>query len=283
MNSQLNTTLQSWTQLILPLSDADLEKPWPWHGYDEGVRFACLRVIEELRTLAARLRAERNMALTEAQIILGNYHSAYRDLQASLLGLSKDDSERAPAENEWPVRQAYAHILGADFGFRAAVRYALEGHRAGTWLSTSIPEEEYLRLYGIPEADYTSLVEGPLANMVAYHSDLHTALLHEFAKITGEELDLPAAFWEETHFPIRFRLHRFESHMRQHTIQIDKTLVALNMPLSEVKRLLRLTYAAWADANSALIGAHVPFGEQLLAQHVDHIQVVTGQVSKVLS
>jgi len=285
MNTPLTEAIQNWTQLILPLHDADLEKAWPWNGYDEGVRFACFRVMEELRTLAARLRAERtqsDQALTEAQLILGNHHNAYRDLQAALPGVPLEDIDRAPTEGEWPIRQIYAHMLGAEFGFRAAIRYALEGHRAGTWISASIPDEAYPRLYGISEADYTALMEGSLAGMTTYHADLHTALLHEFSKITAEELDQPAAFWEDTRFPIRFRLHRFESHLRQHTIQIDKTLMILNLPPSEVKRLLRMIHAAWADAENALIGAPVNFGEAIIAQHVDVINDLTDTIGKVL-
>jgi hypothetical protein len=83
-------------------------------------------------------------------------------------------------------------------------------------------------------------------------------------------------------FPIRFRLHRFESHMRQHTIQIDKTLMLLGQPPTEVKRLLRLTYAAWADAENALIGASAGFGEIFISQHVNAISTVTGQIARVL-
>jgi hypothetical protein len=285
MNTSLAEVVQNWIQLILPLSNADLEKPWPWNGYNEGVRFACLRVIEELRTLAARLRTERtqkDQPLTEAQLILGNYHSAYRDLQAALLGVSAEDIARAPAEGEWPIRETYAHILGADLGFRAAIRYALEGHRAGTWIAESIPEHAYPRLFGLSEAEYDALLGGPFAPMTVYHADLHTALLHEFAKITAEELDQPAAFWEETRFPTRFRLHRFESHLRQHTIQVDKTLVMLNQPPTEVKRLLRLTYAAWADAENALIGAAAGFGEKIIGEHAEVMIDISGQIAKVL-
>jgi hypothetical protein len=54
---------------------------------------------------------------------------------------------------------------------------------------------------------------------------------------------------------VRFRLHRFDSHVRQHVIQVDKTIAALGQSPNEAKRLVRLIYAALADVNAALIGA----------------------------
>jgi hypothetical protein len=47
--------------------------------------------------------------------------------------------------------------------------------------------------------------------------------------------------------PLRFRLHRFEEHLRQHTIQIDKTLVGIGKPPTEAHRLVRNVYNALAD------------------------------------
>src|SRR6266511_2424547 len=49
---------------------------------------------------------------------------------------------------------------------------------------------------------------------------------------------------------IRFRMHRFEEHLRQHTIQIDKTLAVIAPP-TEAHRLVRNIYNALADVESA--------------------------------
>lgn len=54
---------------------------------------------------------------------------------------------------------------------------------------------------------------------------------------------------------LRFRLHRFDSHLRQHTIQVQKTLVALKEEKSEAHRLLGLIYAALAELEGELVGA----------------------------
>ena len=48
-------------------------------------------------------------------------------------------------------------------------------------------------------------------------------------------------FWDGEK-PIRFRLHRFEAHMVQHTVQVDKTLVWIDRAPTEARRLIRVLY-----------------------------------------
>ena len=254
-NSELKRAVQEFTTLMLPLSEKDLERQWTWKDHDEeGVRFAFFVTLQELRDLAVTLAALR-MNLTPAQHILSQYHAAYMDLQAALLGLSNEDAEGAPAEGEWPVQKVYAHILSTEINFMIIVRYALEKHRAGTWTPERVSDPDADRLAGISDEAYLALTKGPLEGMLAYHRELHPAIIEEFSKVTDQELDLPSTFWEETRFPIKHRLHRYEAHFVQHTVQIDKTLAAIGLAPSESKRLLRKIYAALAEAEGMMIGA----------------------------
>ena len=255
LKKNLRHAVENFTQLILPLTEKDLELEWKWKDHDEeGIRFACFVTLQELRHLAVTLATLRSQPTT-AQRILSQYHAAYMDLQAAVLGLSDEAAEKIPAEGEWPIRKVYAHILGTEFSFTAAVRYALELHRANKWTNDRIPDSEYPRLYVLSESEYDKLMDGPLSGMLAYHHDLHERIVQEFSQITDAELDLPSTFWEETRFPIQHRLHRYEAHFTQHTIQIDKTLIAIGNPLSESKRLVRKIYAALAEAEGFMIGA----------------------------
>lgn len=253
-NTKLSDAVQEFTALVLPLSEKELERPWKWKDHDEeAIRFSFFVTLQELRQLAVRLAALRSRP-TEAQHILGQYHTAYMDLQAAVLGLCNEDAKRAPAEGEWSVKQTYAHIIGTDLGFSAVVRYALEGHRANNWQPNRIPEEDYPRLYGLTESEYDALMDGPFDRMLAFHRDLHLRILNEFQTISETELELPSTFWEETRFPIRHRLHRYEAHFTQHTVQVDKTLVAIELAPTESKRLLRKIFAAFAEAEGQMIG-----------------------------
>ena len=254
-NWELTNAVQEFTSLVLPLSEKDLERDWKWKDHDEeGIRFAFFVTLQELRQLAVHLATTRE-GPSQAQRILSRYHAAYMDLQAAVLGLSNLDAERAPAEGEWSVKRTYSHILGTDFGFSAVVRYALEGHRSSHWTPNPIPDGEYPRLYGLSDIEYDELMKESFDNMLSFHRQLHSGILDDFKSISDAELELPSTFWEDTRFPIRHRLHRYEAHFVQHTVQIDKTLAAIGLAPSESKQLLRRIYAALADAQGMTIGA----------------------------
>jgi hypothetical protein len=253
--SILCQSIEEFARRALQLTDADLDRPWAWGDYnEEGVRFAFFRTFEELGDLALRT-AGLVPQPSRAQRALARYHAAYRDLQAALLGVDAALSERAPAEKEWPVRQALAHMANADFGFFALVHFALDRHRAGTWNEDKIPDEFFDSLLGMEYPAFEALLKGPMPGIQAYHAALHQRILDDLVGITEAELGLPSIYWESYPMPLSFRLGRFESHLRQHTIQVDKTLVALGVGPTEVRRLLRLLYAALADCEGAVLPA----------------------------
>ena len=254
-NSQLSQAVENFAAMMLPFSDKELENKWIWKDHDEeGIRFAFFVTLQELRQLAVTLSTLRPK-LTPAQHILSQYHAAHLDLQAAMFGVSSEDADKVFAEGEWNLKRVYAHIMGADINFTIVVRYALEGHRAGNWKPEQSSDEDDTRLSGMSEDAFRSLVQGPLDGMLSYHRTFHPKVIEDFSQITDAELDLPATFWEETRFPIRHRLHRYEAHYTQHIIQIDKTLVAIGQPPSESKRLIRKVYAALAEAEGMTIGA----------------------------
>jgi len=96
--------------------------------------------------------------------------------------------------------------------------------------------------------------------------------------VADTELSTPSWFWEDKGYPIRFRMHRFEEHMRQHTIQVDKTLVALGHPPTEAERLVRNLYNALAGLES-VAGAGV--GSELLAECAAKIDAIAADVERI--
>ena len=55
-NSNLATAVENFANLILPLTEKDLEREWIWKDHDEeGIRFACFVTLQELRHLAVTL------------------------------------------------------------------------------------------------------------------------------------------------------------------------------------------------------------------------------------
>lgn len=229
-------------------TDDQMGEPWAWGDYDEeGLRFALLMTHHELRDLAVRLAADPSSP-TQAQRILAQYHEGYRDLTGVLATVRDEDLDRVPRAGEWCLREVLAHLLGADHGFLAVSRFALTRHRAGTYETQTEEDWNAFRAgYAMPEG----AVAGGVASVRASFATQHERVLRELDDVTDAELDLPAEFWEKTAMPIRFRLHRFEEHLRQHTIQADATLVGIGRSPTEAHRLVRNVYNALAAVESA--------------------------------
>lgn len=225
--------------------------PWTWGKYDEeGLRFALLMTHHELRDLAVRLAAKRS-GRTQAQAILAQYHEAYRDLSGVLAAVADADMDRAPAPEEWPVREVLKHMLGAEYGFLRVCGFALGRHRAGNGAEPTDAEWEEGGKAILPQrnAAQQALATATIAQARDLFAEIHIRVLRELGTITDVEVEASSWFWDGE-MPLRFRLHRFEEHLRQHTVQLDKTLVAIDRGPTEAHRLVRNVYDALAAVES---------------------------------
>jgi len=247
LTKSVTQAVEELVRATVHLSDEDMGREWKWREYDEeGLRFALLMTHHELRDLAVQLAARRKSEPTQAERILAQYHQTYRDLTGLLAGVRSGDLDRAPAEGEWPLRETLKHMLGAEHGFLAVNRYALVNHRAGK--HDEPPEDEWPE-FRKPYAAPKDAVDGTIENIRNSFFEIHRRVLRELADVTDAELEQPAWFWDADK-PVRFRMHRFEEHLRQHTIQLDKTLAVLSPP-TEAHRLIRNIYNALADVEMA--------------------------------
>jgi len=264
-------------------TDSDLDRDWSWRAYHEGVRFAFFRVYEELRELAAQLiteRTTRGNPITTAQHSLSQYHAAYRDLQAILLGVDDNLIDTSPAKGEWPLRIILGHIIAAEREFFARIWHAVKRFRDGEDEPVEMTAEEVAEFVGAYEKFETTMNRLSIPGIMAYYDSLHKRVLRELSNVRGLELEAISLWWEELPITVEYRLHRLDSHLRQHTIQIEKTLSILGKPPTEAKRLLRLIYAALADVDSTMIGAWGLGKEQrlgtaaMIAQTADEIEKI---------
>ncbi len=256
------TVTQAVEELVratVDLSDSDMGRPWVWREYDEeGLRFTLLLAQHELRDLAVRLdalRAREGPPESQAERILGQYHLAYRDLTGALAGLRDDDLDRVPAEGEWPVREVLKHMLGAEYGFLGVVQYALASDRP-----KGLEEAEERWDSWRDEHGYRApkTLEGGIADVRNALFEIHRRILRELGPLPDEALEEPAMFWDGEK-PIRFRLHRFEAHMVQHTVQVDKSLEWIGRGPTEARRLVRILYRDLAPVE--MLGS-TQFGEK---------------------
>ncbi len=247
----LAQAVETFALIGIRFSNAALENFWQWESYEEGVRFAFFLTYQELRDLATRTATQRTIqgpAISSAQRILSQHHAAYRDLCGILVGVDEDELDREPAEGEWSLRVVLGHIIDAEQGFLSVIRYALDRHRSGDGRPLEMPDEEEAE-------DETDSSQETLKQILANYDALHFQILHELASISEDELQVPSSFWEDKPMQIRFRLHRFDAHLRQHTIQVEKTLLGIEHQPHESERLIRIIYGALGEAEGARIGA----------------------------
>ncbi|HJW91053.1 MAG TPA: DinB family protein [Anaerolineales bacterium] len=283
MQIALASAVESFADRTHALSDAQLEQDWEWKGYDEGVRFAFFRVYETLRQLAADLTAERATVgpmVTAAQRALATYHAAYRDLEAITSGLSDEQADLVPAEGEWSLREALEHMIQATRGFYGVLTWTLQEARAGKPEPSEMTEAAWEALWA-GDTFRETIGSARFAALRAYHEAVHARVLRDLVSITEEEKRLPSMYWESELFPVQFRLHRFDSHLRQHTIQVEKTLEAVIGRPSEARRLLRLIYAALAEIEGICLGAP-ELGIEKLKRAAEEVQALGGEVGRAL-
>lgn len=257
-NSELAQAVFHLAQSAAHFTDADLGQPYQWGAHREGVRFALIGAMHELRTLAVAIAADRRRAanpLTRAHHALAQYHAAYRDLDAVLLGLSADDANMSPAVGEWSIRDTLHHMVGVQRNFFALVHYGLRRQREAGELPARLPEGEADRVLSGQEGLGSLRIDPDMDELIQYHARLHDRSLSEFASIAEEEIDGPSIWWEGEPFSLEYRIHRMEAHLRQHTVQIEKSLDQLSLPATEARRLLRHVFAALAEVEGLLIGA----------------------------
>jgi hypothetical protein len=260
LSSEVSAAVEAFARATAGWPDAELDRPWAWRQYDEGVRVAFFRTYEELRELATTIAAERAVhgpSMSTAQRVLAQYHLAFRDLQAVLLGGAAGDLDRVPAEGEWPLRRVLEHMVRADCGFLVVTCYALDQWRGGISPPQAPPDEQSKSFWGDELARRDAALRGPPEAIIAFYTAVHDRILATLGGVTEEELPAPSLWWEEEELPIRFRLHRFDSHLRQHTIQAEKTLEAIGRGPTEAHRLLRHIFAALAEVEGAALGASV--------------------------
>jgi hypothetical protein len=250
--------IEKFTDATCGLSDSDLEIEWSWRAYNEGIRYAMFRTYEELRELAAQLiieRSTRGKPITTAHYSLAQYHAAYRDLQAVLIGVDDDVTDSPPAKGEWPLRIILGHIIAAEREFFARIWHAVNRFREGEEERVEMSAEEVAEFVGSYEEFERTMNRLSISGIMAFYDSLHKRVLRELTNIQGLELEAPSLWWEGLPITVEFRLHRLDSHLRQHTVQIEKTLGDLGQIPSEAKRLLRLIYNALADVDGVMIGA----------------------------
>ena len=107
-------------------------------------------------------------------------------------------------------------------------------------------------------------------------------VLNAFCDVSEAELEAPTVFWEENPCRLNFVCTASTSHLRQHTIQMEKILIQLGQGPNEARRLLRLGYAAMAEVEAACLGSSA-LGEAERQVLADEIKQRTAEIRTAVS
>lgn len=250
--------VEAFDRRLRALDDRELDLFWAWEAYDEeGVRFGILRTTEQVADAAveiAALRAEAGAAPSRAERILGRYLVAWRELW-SVADRADATLDTPPLEGEWPLRSILDHLVEAEMGFLATIRNGLDQRRDGVAEPVRVRSDEaWLALTEVDETAWKLAIEGSLNDICEFHRGIRDRIVARLGSMTDAEMIETSPFWDGSRSN-RFRLGRFESHLRQHTIQTEKAVQATIGSPREVERLLRLLARALGDVEAASLGA----------------------------
>jgi hypothetical protein len=247
LHPTLRAARDSVRQALTELShvaDESLEKEWTWRGHDNAdVRYGLYRQYEALEDTRARIRpplAALGAAESPARPLVAAAGAARWDLHGLLASVADADLDRDPANGEWTLRQTLAHIVNGQRAY---------GWFTAWWLSRQdasaddfpprVPEDVAAQLPAEESDGIGSLTE--IGRRLDDIVDLSAGTL---GNLSDDQLAARAR-WAGMPVDVRFRINRWSSHLREHSIQVEKTLGFIGRPTSEVDRLLRLIGAAY--------------------------------------
>ncbi len=231
--------------------DSLLREPREWRGNTASMKlrlFALAEGDESRRVEIEQVIQSQTAVLSAVQRALVTTGEMRGRLLGSLVGLTEQQFDRAPAEGEWSVRQTLGHVIATDQRYLIAVRYALERERVGAGGPLRPPTA------GLPPIDGEAFTGGSMQEVVARLTEVRDAVMRELAETPDDLLAAPTN-WVLWDLDVRFRIHRFAGHDREHTIQVVRALRAIGFVPSEAQMLLADAMASRGALEAVLLAA----------------------------
>jgi hypothetical protein len=237
------------------IPDASLANPWRWKGgSEEELRYGFYRIGEVFERAGIDAEAAIRRAGLErgrAADIVAPATAVRWDLQGLLLPLADATWDADPGGGEWTIRQTLGHVIAGQRGYAAIGAwwqdraYRADDPDLPAHASESISDE-------LPSEEVEA--EGTPAEI---RDRLDAVLDRSTERLAGLPADRLAfgARWSGFAVDVGFRMGRWSSHIREHTIQVEKTLAMLDLRPTEVDRLVRLVLAAWGRAEAVVYGS----------------------------
>jgi hypothetical protein len=240
---------------LLAIPDSGLTRPWAWiPGSEEEVRYSAYRASEALEQaeIEARLLASaRDGSERRAARIVGPTTAARWDLHGLLLPLTDPLLDAGPGGGEWPLRLVLGHTINTQRAYSWSA----------AWVQAHGPDPtDPASPVRVPDAFWDALpdettvdAEGGIADLLARLDAIVDLAAERLAGTPDKLLTIPA-YWSGFPVTVGFRYGRWSSHIREHSVQVEKTLAFLGHVPTEPDRLCRLVLAAYGRAESTVFG-----------------------------
>jgi hypothetical protein len=228
---------------LLQVPDSALEAGWPWRDETADVRYGLYRPIEAIEEAAAdigRVLRDTKARRPPGAERIASATAARWELDGLLMGIDEAALDRDPGDGEWPLRETLGHIVSTQ---RAYAWYTAwwaardQSEPAPDRVPDTIRDEA-------PLPERAAEAAGTVADIRERLDAILDLSAGRLAYLDDEGLAWPAR-WSGIAVDVGFRLGRWSSHLIEHTLQLDKTTVALGIRPTEVERLVRLIHAAY--------------------------------------
>lgn len=227
---------------------------WAWRpGSEEELRYGFYRIGELLEVAGIDAAAAARRAGIERgrpADLIAPAVAARWDLDGLLAGIPDGLWDAEPGGEEWTNRITMGHIISAQRAYAVGSGWWLQqGHDAA---DPALPKQTPDALWApLPSEDDEAIGEPPVVR--AHLGHVLDRSIERLAGLPEDRLAVGAR-WSGFAVDIGFRLGRWSSHVREHTIQVEKTIEMLGHRQTEVDRLVRLILAAWGRAESEVVG-----------------------------
>jgi hypothetical protein len=242
------------TETLRPIPDVALPGRWSKWGPDGEVRYGFYRILEgleaaELGASAAVRRATGRvgMARSASGDMTALTTAARWDLHGRLAVIEDGMLDTDPGGGEWNLRQTMAHVVSGQRGYGWYTAYWLaQGAADANDLPPRVPDEVANQ---VPDEEVEG--RGSLAEIRDRFDSTVDGSTEVLGRLDEESLALGSR-WMGNPVTIGFRIGRWSSHIREHTVQVDKTLAMIGWAPREVDRLIGLIHAGYGRLEAAV-------------------------------
>jgi len=195
-------------------------------------------------------------------------------LHGALASVDETDWDTDPGGGEWTIRQTVGHIVAAQRGYSWYNAWYLQ---QGVVDGEAVFPPDGLMPQEPSEEDEG---EGTPEVVAARFDEIVDASIAANAGLDATALRVSAR-WSGLPVTIDFRFGRYGSHTREHTVQVDKTLVMLGRQPTEVERLVRLVMATYGRLEGRLVGRPSADLERPFADRMTALSILAAAVDDV--